>query len=130
VVGLGLSLSAASEPHRRGDRHPDPVLGPATAGSRGDGFAAQSLASGDDVRGAYWNGSGWVELDRLLDDESAWNNAAQMYHQAVLGEIESGRHSRLGDAILAAQSAYADSGAFPELLSIYHLFGDPSMKVR
>jgi hypothetical protein len=21
---------------------------------------------------AYWNGSGWVELDRLLDDESAW----------------------------------------------------------
>ena len=49
-------------------------------------FAAQSLASGDDVRVAYWNGSGWIELDRLLDDESAWNNAAQVYHQAVLRE--------------------------------------------
>jgi len=42
VEELGLSLSAASEPHRRGDRHPDPVLGPATAGSRGDGFARRA----------------------------------------------------------------------------------------
>ena len=36
---------------------------------------SQSLASGDDVRVAYWNGSGWVELDRRLDDQSAWNTA-------------------------------------------------------
>ena len=34
---------------------------------------------------------------------------------------------RLGDAILAAQGAYADTGALPELLSIYHLFGDPAL---
>jgi hypothetical protein len=58
------------------------------------------------------------------------NDAAHVYHQAVLREIESGRHSRLGDAILAAQSVYADSGAFPELLSIYHLFGDPALRIR
>jgi hypothetical protein len=32
----------------------------------------------------------------------------------------------LGDALLAAQSAYADTGAFRELLSIYHLLGDPA----
>ncbi len=38
--------------------------------------AAQSLVSGNDLRVAYWNGSGWVELDRVLDDQSAWNNAA------------------------------------------------------
>ncbi|HEY7698742.1 MAG TPA: DUF2341 domain-containing protein, partial [Vicinamibacteria bacterium] len=38
--------------------------------------AGQSLISGNDVRVAYWNGSGWVELDRLLDDQSTWNNAA------------------------------------------------------
>jgi hypothetical protein len=36
----------------------------------------------------------------------------------------------LGDAVLAAQEAYAYSGAFPELLSIYHLFGDPAMELR
>jgi len=47
-----------------------------------------------------------------------------------LAEIASGHHLRLGDAILAAQKAYADSGAFPELLSIYHLFGDPAMRIK
>ncbi len=26
----------------------------------------------------------------------------------------------------AAQEAYAEAGAYPELLSIYHLLGDPS----
>ncbi len=30
-------------------------------------------------------------------------------------------HERLGGAILAGQAAYAQTGAFPELLSIYHL---------
>jgi Peptidase family C25 len=55
---------------------------------------------------------------------------AHAFHTALLKEIESGRHARLGDALLAAQSAYADSGAFPELLSVYHLFGDPAQKIR
>jgi hypothetical protein len=32
--------------------------------------------------------------------------------------------------VLAAQNAYAASGDFPELLSIYHLFGDPATKIR
>ncbi len=58
------------------------------------------------------------------------NDAAHVYHKALLGEIVSGRHPRLGDAVLAAQAAYADSGAFPELLSIYHLFGDPALKIQ
>jgi hypothetical protein len=31
----------------------------------------------------------------------------------------SGQHERIGDAVLAAQEAYAQTGAFPELLSIY-----------
>jgi hypothetical protein len=55
---------------------------------------------------------------------------AHVYHRALLTEIESGRHLRLGDAILAAQAAYADSGSLPELLSIYHLFGDPALRIR
>ena len=52
---------------------------------------------------------------------------AHRFHRDLASEITSGRHSRLGDAMLAAQASYAASGAFPELLSIYHLFGDPAL---
>jgi hypothetical protein len=31
---------------------------------------------------------------------------------------------------LDTERDYADEGAFPELLSIYHLFGDAGMKIR
>jgi hypothetical protein len=55
---------------------------------------------------------------------------AHLYHRAVMGEITSGQHERLGDALLAAQKAYAETGAMPELLAIYHLFADPAMKVQ
>jgi hypothetical protein len=47
-----------------------------------------------------------------------------------MAEITSGEHERLGDAVLAAQAAYAETGLMPELLSIYHLFGDPGMAIR
>ena len=46
---------------------------------------------------------------------------------ALNGDVTSGRHQRIGDAILAAQKTYAQTGAFPELLSLYHLFGDPAL---
>src|SRR5262249_13349384 len=55
---------------------------------------------------------------------------AHVYHTALLKEIVSGEHDRLGDAVLAAQRDYADSGAAPELLSVYNLFGDPAMRIR
>jgi hypothetical protein len=55
---------------------------------------------------------------------------AHAYHRALLAEIASGRHERLGDAVLAAQGAYAASGVMPELLSVYHLLGDPAMSIR
>jgi hypothetical protein len=55
---------------------------------------------------------------------------AHMYQRAVMTELTIGKHRRLGDAILAAQAAYADTGALPELLSIYHLLGDPGLTVR
>lgn len=35
--------------------------------------AGTALASGDDVRVARWDGSSWTELDRVLDDVSAWD---------------------------------------------------------
>jgi hypothetical protein len=55
---------------------------------------------------------------------------AHAFHKAVLGELLRGGHRRLGDAVLAAQTAYAETGAMPELLSIYHLFGDPALRLR
>ena len=38
--------------------------------------AGKSLTTGNDVRVFYWNGTSWVELDRVLDSGSSWNNAA------------------------------------------------------
>jgi hypothetical protein len=55
---------------------------------------------------------------------------AHLLHRALMAEVTGGSHARLGDAVLAAQKAYAETGAMPELLSIYHLFGDPAMTIR
>jgi hypothetical protein len=38
--------------------------------------SSKSLASGDDIRIARWDGSTWTELDRILDESSSWNNAS------------------------------------------------------
>jgi hypothetical protein len=45
--------------------------------------------------------------------------AAQRYHKAILKEILSGAHARLGDALAAAQAAYLESGDSADLLGIY-----------
>ena len=58
------------------------------------------------------------------------NGPANLYHKALLQELFNGSHWRLGDAVLAAQERYAATGAFPELLTIYHLLGDPALKLR
>jgi hypothetical protein len=55
---------------------------------------------------------------------------AHQYHRALMAELTSGRHERLGDALTAAQKAYAETGLMPELLSVYHLLGDPATKIR
>jgi hypothetical protein len=58
------------------------------------------------------------------------NLAARTYHEALLRELTSGAHECLGDALLAAQQNYADTGALPELLAIHHLLGDPALRWR
>jgi hypothetical protein len=58
------------------------------------------------------------------------DEAAHLYHRALVQQLETGGHERIGDLVLAAQKDYADTGAFPELLSIYHLFADPALRVR
>ncbi len=55
---------------------------------------------------------------------------AHPFHRALMAEITGGGHERLGDAVLAAQVAYAVEGVMPELLAIYHLFADPGMRIR
>ncbi len=57
------------------------------------------------------------------------NEPAHVFHQALVRELLSGAHRRLGDAVLAAQEKYAETGVFPELLSIYHLLGDPALRL-
>jgi hypothetical protein len=56
--------------------------------------------------------------------------AARLYHEAMVAELASGRHERLGDALLAAQNAYAHTGARPDLLSVYQLLADPALRLR
>jgi hypothetical protein len=55
---------------------------------------------------------------------------AHQYHRAVVEEIAGGTHERLGDAILAAQRTYAETGLMPELLAVYQLLGDPGMRIQ
>ncbi|HEY7697330.1 MAG TPA: C25 family cysteine peptidase, partial [Vicinamibacteria bacterium] len=55
---------------------------------------------------------------------------AHLFHREMMKALFDPRHERLGDALLAAEGAYAETGAFPELLRIYHLIGDPALKLR
>lgn len=58
-------------------------------------------------------------------------SSARIFHRLLLEAlVGDGNHARLGDAVLAAQSAYAASRALPEMIAIYHLFGDPAMTVQ
>ncbi len=54
---------------------------------------------------------------------------AHLYHRLLLTELLRGGHDTLGDAILAAQGKYVDAGGYLELLRIYHLFGDPALRL-
>ncbi len=58
------------------------------------------------------------------------NSPAHRFHKALLEQIMNQGHARLGDAILAGQTGDTRTGAFPELLRIYHLLGDPALKLR
>jgi hypothetical protein len=58
------------------------------------------------------------------------NEPAHLLHKALLEEILSGQHLRLGDAVSKAQERFLETGSFPELLAIYHLFGDPALLLR
>jgi hypothetical protein len=55
---------------------------------------------------------------------------AHHFDRALMAQITGGENERLGDAVLAAQKTYAETGLMPELLAIYHLLADPAMRIR
>ena len=58
------------------------------------------------------------------------NSPAHRFHRAILDQVVNQNHGRLGDAILEAQIIYAHTGSLPELITVYHLLGDPALRLR
>lgn len=83
----------------------------------------------DSLAEALLKADGKGALAAISPSGLSLNDPAHLFHKAFLTELHSGRHLRLGDALTAAQETYAASGAFPELLRIYHLLGDPALTV-
>ena len=84
----------------------------------------------------------WPDMEALLKAEGrgvvgafspsglSLDGPAHEYHRALMAQLASGEHARLGDAILAAQRTYAETGLMPELLDVYQLLGDPATRIR
>jgi MSHA biogenesis protein MshQ len=49
--------------------------------------AGRSLATGNDVRVVYWNGTTWKELDRVIDVQSNWNTTTTQIWFATVGAV-------------------------------------------
>jgi hypothetical protein len=89
------------------------------------------IATGyDSLSEAFLKASGRGTIASFSPSGYSLDGPAHLFHRALVTEITSTSHVRLGDAVLAAQRTYALSGVMPELLSIYHLLGDPAMPVR
>ena len=90
-------------------------------------FVAPTL---DSLAEAFLKVEGRGTIAAISPSGLSEDGPAHQLHRALLGEIARGHHARLGDAILAAQESYARLGLRPELLSIYHLLGDPGMVLQ
>jgi len=90
-------------------------------------FVAPSF---DSLGEAYLKAEGRGTIAAISPSGLSLDGPAHQLHRALMGELVSGNHERLGDAVLAAQEAYAKTGLMPELLSVYHLLGDPGTRIR
>jgi hypothetical protein len=90
-------------------------------------FVAPNL---DSLSEALVKAEGRGAVAALSPSGLSLDGPAHEYHRALVEELASGRHERLGDAILAAQRHYAETGLMPELLTVYQLLGDPATRVR
>ncbi len=84
----------------------------------------------DSLAEAFMKAEGRGTIGAFSPSGLSLDGPAHMFHKALMAEIVSGEHERLGDAVLAAQAAYAETGVMPELLAVYHLFGDPGMRIQ
>ena len=84
----------------------------------------------DSLGEAYLKAQGRGTIAAFSPSGLSMDGPAHELHRALMRELKSGRHQRLGDAVLAAQESYAQTGLMPELLSIYHLLGDPGTTIR
>ena len=82
--------------------------------------AGKSLASGNDVRVYYWDGTAWTQLDRVLDEGASWNSATTtvwFQTQAAIGASGS-------DTGYYLFYGYPGAGAPPASASNVYLFYD------
>ena len=84
----------------------------------------------DSLAEAFMKAEGRGTIGAFSPSGLSVDGPAHRFHKALLAEIVSGQHERLGDAVLAAQAVYAETGIMPELLAVYHLFADPAMTIR
>ncbi len=84
----------------------------------------------DSLAEAFMKAEGRGTIAAFSPSGLSLDGPAHRFHRALMTEIVSGEHERLGDAVLAAQASYADTGLMPELLAIYHLFADPGLRLR
>jgi len=84
----------------------------------------------DSLGEAYLKAEGRGTVAAFSPSGLSLDGPAHRFHRALMQELLSGSHERLGDAVLAAQESYARTGLMPELLSVYHLLGDPGMRLR
>ena len=90
-------------------------------------FVAPSF---DSLGEAYLKAQGRGTIAAFSPSGLSLDGPAHQFHRALMSELTSGSYERLGDAVLAAQESYAQTGMLPELLSVYHLLGDPGMVIR
>jgi hypothetical protein len=84
----------------------------------------------DSLSEAYLKAAGRGTIAAFSPSGLSLDAPAHQLHRALVRELVSGTHERLGDAVLAAQKAYFDGGQLPELLTVYQLLGDPGMRIR
>ena len=71
---------------------------------------------------------GYIYVPIIIGGLLPWSAFGLLWARPV-SELVSGRHQRLGDALLAAQAAYIEAGARPELLRTYQLLADPALPI-
>jgi hypothetical protein len=89
-------------------------------------FVAPSF---DALSEAFLKAPGRGTIAAISPSGLSLDGPAHAFHRAILAELTSGRQRRLGDVFLAAQRDYAEAGMMPELVSVYHLFGDPALPI-